>query len=805
LFTQFHHWSFAMVTFFETLLGLGWAAWYRGTLDAYHVVAGAVLLALLVAAVRIVGRLWHGPDAESELDDGLLDEPDSIVRRLFMGTVRGLALAASSAALMGYIGFPVIETIPLYAAYYDRDRAEFEQRLRILETAGDYAQASDLLGRRLRRRASDAWRNMLIRNLCDDLTRASQQSPDLDRRITLLRQASTLAGENGLDDRLIKELLDQAVDVRDGDKRIDDLRQRKQWTDLVKELRSRLDRKGIPAADPDRLAARLQEALISSALESESLDRKVALLREARDVVQRYRLHSDYAVLLKDAETRLARSAEIQGAAREHRAHKRWRELIALIEQARHELVRSEWTEPYDRWLFDAYLLSGDEQADAATRVKMYESALAVASEYGLEAQPATSRIGALKRDRATSDALAAQVRDLRHQGDFPSLIAVLKVGMAERPRPQWALPFDRMLIEAYLDWAGTQPDLDARAKTLRKALEAAREHHGDIGAVASRLETVERELATMRKLELERNRPASLPRGAQGHILRTAIDQFPPVLIVDYAVEDAMTKPITGLARKDFRVTVAGRGPRHLGLGLVTPPVQSLNIVLALDISASVTGPAFDLSRQGARAFLAGIAGPDREVRILAFNHVVYSVTPWTADFHQAGIQLGSLAAAGNTALLQAILQAAVDCRQRKGERCLVLFTDGRNSVVGTELDVVLRRCREERLVVHCVGLRTAELDLDLLQRLARETGGTCFVASRPEEIAEQFHRASKAVRRNFYRLAIEPEPGRVAGPLPVEIRVGGENDLRSAIVLDLDQPGGLVSAPLPGMARTP
>ncbi|MBI4470807.1 MAG: VWA domain-containing protein [Acidobacteria bacterium] len=118
--------------------------------------------------------------------------------------------------------------------------------------------------------------------------------------------------------------------------------------------------------------------------------------------------------------------------------------------------------------------------------------------------------------------------------------------------------------------------------------------------------------------------------------------------------------------------------------------PVLLLALLLLLDASGSVRTEVNDI-RLAALSLLAEI-GPRDQVVVMRFNDRVEFTQDWPADKLQLQRALLQMPATGNTKFFNALYDAALKLRERKGRRAIVLFTDGVDTYEGKD-----RRSPEE------------------------------------------------------------------------------------------------------------
>ncbi len=227
----------------------------------------------------------------------------------------------------------------------------------------------------------------------------------------------------------------------------------------------------------------------------------------------------------------------------------------------------------------------------------------------------------------------------------------------------------------------------------------------------------------------------------------------------------------------------VAAAARPQVGDGLAQLPVSGRDLVLALDVSASMA--IADLRLEGepvgrlhaaralAQDFLARREG-DR-VGLVVFGSRAYLHTPLTYDLGAvraalAGAEVGL--AGRETAIGDAIALAATRLREhRDSARVLVLVTDGASTAGALSPRQAAWLAQREGLRIHAVGVgaehesasseaaQPTGLDEDTLREIARQTGGS-------------YHRATDVTAlEDFYRRidALEPTASAVAALRPV------------------------------------
>ena len=530
----------------------------------------------------------------------------------------------------------------------------------------------------------------------------------------------------------------------------------------IEQIRARLEH---PLTDKWRnaLIAKLYDDLIEAGRSHDDLPERADCFRQAQRLAAENGLDAKLADSLLGPTAREIRFVE---TVTRLQLAKQWDQLAGLLRAAMAERPQSEWRHPLARWLCEALVECGKISTDAQEKIQHFGEAVQIAHKHSLSREPAQSLLGVVEKEMRAWDVIEQRVVDLRERRAYTDLVAYLRSVTSKSP---WRRPLDQWLYKAHLDWAESLPETDLRIKMEK--------YEGDL-RVADQY-GLDGTVAKLRLDDFSRKcQPVDLPLGVEVGFERISTDNYPPVLIAHVWVERGGV-PFPGLKEKDFFVNIDGKSVREFQLSPFQDNPPPLYILLALDISASMKGAAFEAVKRGAVTFLAGLARQNVHVLILTFESRVCQPCPWTTDLKQAASHLDRLTARGNTALYQAVSEAVDHLSTKDGERQLVVFTDGKDTLGGPAPDKLVNLCLQHSVVVHAIGLRTGDLDSVTLSSLASQTGGDYLEANRPEDIVDLYHLTARRVSRNLYRLVVTPpEALRFLTDDPsVEVRVGGAN----------------------------
>ncbi len=248
------------------------------------------------------------------------------------------------------------------------------------------------------------------------------------------------------------------------------------------------------------------------------------------------------------------------------------------------------------------------------------------------------------------------------------------------------------------------------------------------------------------------------------------------------------------------FLLCAAAARPQQLGEA-VAPPQTGRDLMLAVDLSGSMTEPDMELGGDvvdrltAAKAVLADFldrrAG-DR-VGLLVFGQRAYALTPLTLDRDTVRDQLRDSVAglAGReTAIGDAIGLAVKRLREQPaGQRVLILLTDGVNTAGVLDPLKAAELAKAEGVRVHTIAFGGSgsislfgmslpggedPIDEDTLARIAAETGGRFFRARNTDELVGIYAELDRLEPVKAAGPVVRPWQERYPWPLAVALLLG-------------------------------
>jgi len=237
----------------------------------------------------------------------------------------------------------------------------------------------------------------------------------------------------------------------------------------------------------------------------------------------------------------------------------------------------------------------------------------------------------------------------------------------------------------------------------------------------------------------------------------------------------------VRGLTAQDFEVLEAGK-PQSVSRFEM---VENLPLTLGflIDTSTSMASSLIEAQR-AADGFLRKLKAKDRAFGV-GFATRPYLAMPPTDDLDAVSQALEGMRSAGATALHDGLITALYYFRGYRGQRALILLSDGEDTASNTPWDRALEYAQRSGVAIYPIGLNVGALNLEVrshLSNLAEATGGKAFFVDRAEELADVYGEIEHELRSRYYLAYESDRPADQYGYRPVEVRVKRGGKVRTA-----------------------
>jgi VWFA-related protein len=236
----------------------------------------------------------------------------------------------------------------------------------------------------------------------------------------------------------------------------------------------------------------------------------------------------------------------------------------------------------------------------------------------------------------------------------------------------------------------------------------------------------------------------------------------------VDVLVTDR-GKVVTGLGPADFEVRDNGV-PQTIDL--VSFQQIPLNVVLAFDASASVSGDRLTHLQTAGHALLDRLTKNDRS-SLLTFSHTVRLREAPTGETARVRQALTDVRPAGDTALVDGAYAAIMLDPSDGGRNLLLVFSDGLDTASWLKPGHVLDSAKRSDVVVYGVSSRGPE-ESTFLEDLTELTGGAMLKIESTKDLSAAFLKILDEFRQR-YLISFSPTGVAADGWHRLDVRVKG------------------------------
>jgi Ca-activated chloride channel family protein len=217
--------------------------------------------------------------------------------------------------------------------------------------------------------------------------------------------------------------------------------------------------------------------------------------------------------------------------------------------------------------------------------------------------------------------------------------------------------------------------------------------------------------------------------------------------------------KPADNLTEKAFKILDDGKPVPIAKFEYVKN--LPLSIGMAFDTSGSMAARMDEAQKAGAQFFETVMKRGDKAF-LVSFNKEPEMAQKWTMKLADIHAGLARLRPEATTALYDAIVFALYNFHGVKGQRALVLVSDGRDTDSKFTFDQVMEYAHRAAVPIYTIGIGIKGGDVDVkykLGKLSTETGGTTYYIEQARELQRVYDDIQSELRSQ-YILGFYPAP---------------------------------------------
>src|SRR5437870_282056 len=218
--------------------------------------------------------------------------------------------------------------------------------------------------------------------------------------------------------------------------------------------------------------------------------------------------------------------------------------------------------------------------------------------------------------------------------------------------------------------------------------------------------------------------------------------------------------RPVNDLAEASFKLLDEGKPVKGAKFEHVTN--LPLSLCLAIDTSASMQ-PRIGEAQKAASQFFANTMRIGDRAFLVSFDSQPQLIQRWSPKLSDVNAGLAKLRAEESTALYDAIVYSLYNFLGVKGQKALVLVTDGKDTSSKFSFDQALEYARRATVPIYAIGIGINATEVDTRYKLGKfcaETGGNVYYIQQASDLNRIYGEIQNELRSQ-YILGIYPPDG--------------------------------------------
>ncbi|HET8774366.1 MAG TPA: VWA domain-containing protein [Thermoanaerobaculia bacterium] len=222
--------------------------------------------------------------------------------------------------------------------------------------------------------------------------------------------------------------------------------------------------------------------------------------------------------------------------------------------------------------------------------------------------------------------------------------------------------------------------------------------------------------------------------------------------------------KPVNTLGEDAFKVLDEGQPVKLAKFEHVKD--LPLSIGMAVDTSGSMD-ERMATAREAGAAFFQNVLRKGDKAFLVAFDSQPHIVQKWSPELKDIYSGLAKMRAEESTALYDAVVYSLYNFSGVKGQKALVLVTDGKDTASKFTFEQTLEYAQRAAVPIYAIGIgiRSLEMDTKLkLNRFTAETGGSSYYIENVSELSAIYRDIQNELRSQYvlgFYPAAEVKPG--------------------------------------------
>ncbi|HWS73184.1 MAG TPA: VWA domain-containing protein, partial [Thermoanaerobaculia bacterium] len=241
--------------------------------------------------------------------------------------------------------------------------------------------------------------------------------------------------------------------------------------------------------------------------------------------------------------------------------------------------------------------------------------------------------------------------------------------------------------------------------------------------------------------------------------------------------------KPVNNLGEAAFKILDEGKAVKLAKFEYVKNLPLALG--MAIDTSGSMQPRMNEAQKAGAQFFNNVMKGGDKAF-LVSFDSQPQLVQKWSPHVADVNAGLAKLRAEESTALFDAVVYSLYNFLGVKGQKALIVITDGRDTSSKFSYDQALEYARRAAVPIYGIGIGIRQTDVDVRYKFGRfcsETGGNVYYIDQASELRRIYDDIQNELRSQYVLGFYPPEgikPGSKWRELQVQVSEGRAKTIR-------------------------